>query len=64
MKQLPDQLKENWLWQEEALNRLCMSRTTFFRKRQMGLFECRRFNGHVIVRKTDIERYLNNLELA
>lgn len=61
---LPYQLDRSFVRQPEAIDQLGISRRTFYRLRDQGLFECRRYGGRVLVRKTDIARYLKNLPLV
>lgn len=63
---LPDELQRDWMYQSVALQRLRMSRSAFHRKRKLGLFECRRWGNKIIVKKSDVSRYLkaSNLPVA
>ncbi len=59
MVTLPEQLKKHWISHSDALRELEMSRSTFHRKRLLGLFETDTYNSRMIVKKTSVARYLN-----
>jgi len=50
--------------QSEAQEATGLGRTSFFERRQRGEFESRTYTTAVIVRRTDVDRWLRNLEVA
>lgn len=61
---LPPRLEKDFMLFREALKETGMSVSTFKRKRKQGLFRCRRYLGRLIVRRTDVDRFLKTLEVA
>lgn len=61
---LPPRLNAEFMLFREALRETGMSVTTFKRKRKQGLFTCRLYLGRLIVKRADVDRFLQTLEVV
>ena len=56
---LPDKIKKHWMLQHEATEALGVSIKTLWEWRKSGVIESRKYAGSVIVRKSDVNKKLN-----
>ena len=62
--ELPPRLATDWMLMRDALAETGVSRRTFYRYRDDGIFRCKRWMNRILVSRQDVDRFLTNLESA